>query len=70
MVNYGISMGIRVLCILAVFIVPGWFKLLPVAGAIILPYTAVIAANAPRASARVAERVTHRDLPPGGSSDV
>ena len=48
MVNYAVAMGIRVLCILAVFVVPDWWKLLP----------AVIAANAPRTTGRGAQLTT------------
>ncbi len=58
MVNYAVAMGIRVLCILAVFVVPDWWKLLPAAAAVILPYTAVIAANAPRTTGRGAQLTT------------
>lgn len=66
MVNYGIAMSIRVVCILAVFVVPGWFKLLPAFAAVLLPYLAVVAANAPRATAAGAARHNPRDLGPGG----
>lgn len=45
MIDYSIMMGIRILCIIAVFIVPGWWRLLPCAGAIFLPYFAVVIAN-------------------------
>jgi hypothetical protein len=45
MIQYAITQGIRVLCIVAVFFVPGWWALIPAAGAIFLPYFAVVAAN-------------------------
>lgn len=45
MIKYAIAQGIRVLCIIAVFFVPGWWVLIPAAGAIFLPYFAVVAAN-------------------------
>ena len=45
MIKYAIAQGIRVLCIVAVFFVPGWWVLIPAAGAIFLPYFAVVAAN-------------------------
>jgi len=45
MVKYSIAMGVRMLCIAACFVVPGWWMLLPAAGAVILPYIAVVAAN-------------------------
>ena len=45
MIKYAIAQGIRVLCIVAVFFVPGWWVLIPAAGAVFLPYVAVVAAN-------------------------
>lgn len=45
MIQYGIAMGIRVLCVIACFFVHGWWLLLPLAGAILLPYVAVVIAN-------------------------
>ena len=45
MIRYGIAMGIRVLCVIACFFVHGWWLLLPLAGAVLLPYVAVVIAN-------------------------
>jgi len=45
MVRYGIAMGIRVLCVIACFFLHGWWLLIPVIGAIFLPYIAVVLAN-------------------------
>ncbi|MEP6842323.1 MAG: DUF3099 domain-containing protein [Pseudolysinimonas sp.] len=45
MIKYAITQGIRVLCIFAVFFVHGWWVLIPAAGAVFLPYFAVVAAN-------------------------
>ena len=45
MVRYSAAMGIRMICIGACFIAPGWWLLIPAFGAIVLPYFAVIAAN-------------------------
>lgn len=45
MVKYSIAMGIRLVCIGACFITPGWWLLLPAAGAVLLPYVAVVVAN-------------------------
>jgi predicted tellurium resistance membrane protein TerC len=45
MLRYGIAMGIRVACIIACFFVQGWWLLLPILGAVILPYIAVVLAN-------------------------
>ena len=45
MVRYGIAMGVRLVCIILAFFVQGWWLLLPVLGAVILPYVAVVVAN-------------------------
>ena len=45
MVNYSIAMGIRVVCVLLCVFVRGWWLVLPVFGALILPYVAVVLAN-------------------------
>jgi hypothetical protein len=60
MVEYTIMMSIRVLCIVSLLWVPGWWMLIPAAGAIFLPYFAVVVANA--ASQRRSDEV----LRPGG----
>jgi hypothetical protein len=45
--RYVISMSIRTLCFLgAVFVGPGWLRWVLVAGAVLLPYVAVVMANA------------------------
>lgn len=43
--NYLIAMGVRMVCIVACVFVQGWWLILPIAGAIILPYIAVVLAN-------------------------
>lgn len=48
MVHYSIAMGIRIVCLLALFVVPGWWKLIPAFGAAFLPYYAVVIANLPK----------------------
>ena len=45
MVRYSITMGIRIVCIVACFYTPGWWLIIPAIGAIVLPYVAVILAN-------------------------
>jgi Protein of unknown function (DUF3099) len=45
MTRYLIAMGIRMVCIVLCFFVQGWWLVLPIAGAIILPYIAVVLAN-------------------------
>lgn len=46
--RYLISMGIRTACVIAAIFVPGWPKWLFIAGAVVLPYLAVVIANAGR----------------------
>ena len=45
MIKYSISMGIRLVCIILVFFVEGWLQWVMIAGAVVLPYFAVIFAN-------------------------
>ncbi|MFD0889116.1 DUF3099 domain-containing protein [Streptosporangium algeriense] len=58
--NYLIKMGIRLLCLVLAFTVPAPLpvRLLLFAGAIFLPYVAVIGANAPRREAESAFGIT------------
>lgn len=49
--RYLVSMGIRTACVIAAIIVPGWPRWVLIAGAVILPYVAVVAANAGRSRA-------------------
>ena len=70
MVRYAVAMGIRMVCIGACFVTPGWWMLIPAFGAIALPYFAVIAANTVRSSPRAAVERPGAILPfsPGPSS--
>lgn len=43
---YFIAMGVRMLCVASLFFLRGWWILLAAAGAILLPYFAVMIANA------------------------
>lgn len=45
MLKYTIMMTIRVICIALCLVVKGWWLILPAAGAILLPYLAVVVAN-------------------------
>jgi hypothetical protein len=45
MIKYTIAMSIRVVCLVLMLFVHGWWLALCVAGAIILPYVAVVLAN-------------------------
>lgn len=46
MARYSIAMGIRLVCVLLCFFVQGWWLIVPAIGAIVLPYVAVVIANA------------------------
>lgn len=46
--KYLISMGIRTACVIAAIFVPGWPRWVFIAGAVVLPYLAVVIANAGR----------------------
>lgn len=45
-VRYLVSMGIRTGCIIGAYLVEGWLTWVMIAGAVVLPYLAVVAANA------------------------
>ncbi|WP_146361989.1 DUF3099 domain-containing protein [Arthrobacter yangruifuii] len=45
MLKYGVSMGIRVVCLFLMFFVHGWLLWVVIAGAVVIPYFAVIIAN-------------------------
>lgn len=64
--RYALTMGIRMLCVLACLFVQGWWLLIPALGAIFLPYVAVVFANAvSRSGGRSVERpgaIVPRDI--------
>jgi len=45
MIKYALAMGIRMVCLILIFVLDGWFKLVAVAGAVFLPWIAVVIAN-------------------------
>jgi predicted tellurium resistance membrane protein TerC len=45
MIKYSIAMGIRMVCIVLLLFVQGWWLLVCAVGAIALPYFAVVVAN-------------------------
>ncbi len=45
MIKYALAMGIRMVCLVLIFVLDGWFKIIPVAGAVFLPWIAVVIAN-------------------------
>ncbi|GGC88324.1 membrane protein [Tersicoccus solisilvae] len=46
MIRYATSMGIRLVCIVLAFVFDGWLRWVMIAGAVILPWIAVVIANA------------------------
>lgn len=50
--RYALTMGIRMVCVVACLFVQGWWLLIPAGGAIVLPYIAVVLANAVSAGDR------------------
>ncbi|MCU1439746.1 MAG: hypothetical protein JWP85_743 [Rhodoglobus sp.] len=56
MIRYAIAMSIRVVCIIACLFVQGWWLLLPILGAVFLPYVAVVLANVHSSSDGLVER--------------
>ena len=59
--RYLIMMGIRVLCMLLLLVTSGWLRLACIVGAVVLPYIAVILANA--VNPRRGEKVRDLDDP-------
>jgi len=52
MIKYSVAMGIRMVCIVLLLFVQGWWLILFAAGAIVLPYFAVVIANVAAAPKR------------------
>ena len=46
--RYLVSMGIRTACVLGAIFIPGWPRWVLIAGAVVLPYLAVVIANGGR----------------------
>ncbi|MFM7014397.1 MAG: DUF3099 domain-containing protein [Actinomycetota bacterium] len=63
MLKYTIAMTIRVICIIAAIFVEGWLMWVAFAGAIFLPYFAVIIANAQGAKSGNLNPVTLKAAP-------
>jgi predicted tellurium resistance membrane protein TerC len=45
MIRYLIAMAIRLVCIVLAIVLPDWWKIVPIIGAVTLPYFAVVLAN-------------------------
>jgi Protein of unknown function (DUF3099) len=59
---YTITMSVRTLCLIALVVVPDWWRYLFGVGAVILPYFAVVLANV--GSSGAAEPVRPGEAPP------
>lgn len=44
-IRYTIAMSIRMVCLILAVVLPDWWKIVPVIGAVTLPYVAVVIAN-------------------------
>jgi hypothetical protein len=69
MLQYTVAMSIRAVCIVLCVFVRGWWLLIPAIGAIVLPYVAVVLANASGSKGRAAEgydpgAIVRRDADP------
>lgn len=56
MIRYALTMGIRMVCLALCLVTPGWWLLIPAAGAVFLPYVAVVIANTGARRGRRVER--------------
>lgn len=56
MIKYLVTMGIRLVCIALCLLVHGWWLIVCAAGAIFLPYVAVVLANAVDSRVSTVER--------------
>ena len=54
--RYFIAMAVRVVCIVLCFFLHGWWLVLPIVGAVVLPYVAVVLANVGSGSGASVER--------------
>jgi hypothetical protein len=74
MVKYTIAMSIRLACLLLFFFIPGWQRWLFVAGAVFLPWIAVVIANGGADQSRIKpsdallDQAPLGELPPADSA--
>ena len=45
MIRYTIAMSIRLICLVLAIVIPAWWRVIPIIGAVVLPYVAVVIAN-------------------------
>ncbi|MFC7430390.1 MULTISPECIES: DUF3099 domain-containing protein [unclassified Agrococcus] len=60
--TYLIMMGIRLLCIVLFIVLPDWWKVAPAIVAIVIPWVAVVVANASSQLGTRADRVVRREI--------
>ncbi|SDI03093.1 DUF3099 domain-containing protein [Agrococcus jejuensis] len=60
--TYLIMMGIRMVCIVLFIVLPDWWKVAPAIVAVVIPWIAVVAANASASLATKTDRVTRRQI--------
>ncbi|WP_081744575.1 DUF3099 domain-containing protein [Arthrobacter sp. H14] len=75
MIKYSVSMGIRVVCLILVFFTSGWLQWAFIAGAVLLPYFAVIIANGGSDTSKLQHSDSLLEAPPAreleaGSTDA
>lgn len=63
--RYVISMGVRTVCFVLAVVTSGWLRLVFFAGAVVLPYLAVVFANAGREQAQIGPALMAPPLRPG-----
>jgi Protein of unknown function (DUF3099) len=72
--RYLIIMGVRIACLPLAIVVEGWARWIFILGAVVLPYIAVVVANAVRRSEPgmlvPVDREPHRALPPSYSANM
>jgi hypothetical protein len=62
MIKYSLAMGIRMVCLLSLLFVQGWWLVIMATGAILLPYVAVVLANVGAAPGVGAETPSGREV--------
>lgn len=45
MIKYLVTMSIRIVCFIVAIFIHNWWALIPITGAVLLPYVAVVLAN-------------------------
>lgn len=66
--RYLVSMAVRTACVIGAIFIPGWPRWVLIAGAVLLPYLAVILANGGREDNPGSRIVTPRAALPAGST--